>query len=223
MSVVLLKESFDGFLGRRVPDITLDAGQSLHVDGVVASDLDRFYEYLNGSRKSRSGSKFFFGRDASNVSIEGLHRLGVVFASGHRKIFPSLTIEDHIVLRLQGMGQSIPNRKQLLAESISRFPSLRGSFQTPTGNLSGGQQQMAMLVSAMVGSPSVLIIQEPFLGLFIEARRNAAVALRGLVAAGTSLILIEQQRSVELEWFTSSLRFDVDSLIMQDGRPTAEL
>ncbi|HQX49193.1 MAG TPA: ATP-binding cassette domain-containing protein [Planctomycetaceae bacterium] len=223
MTRLLLTQSFDGFLGRKIADILLKPGQLLHVQGECADGVETFLQYLSGNKQSRATTKIMDGIDVSSFAPEDLHRLGLVFVSGHRKTFPSLTIEDHLVLRLRGLGRSVPSQKEMVAECISLFPFLDRLLNVPTGNLSGGQQQMAMLASAMVGTPIVLIIDEPLLGLSAEAKRYALRGIQTLAAVGTSLIIVEQQRSIEFDWANFSLQFTVSELMLQsEGAIEAE-
>ena len=102
-------------------------------------------------------------------------RGGVLVAPESRGIFPGLTVEENLVLRLPGAAAR--------DEVYERFPVLRERRRLASGSLSGGEQQMLALAPVLVDPPSIVVADEPTLGLAPHRRRRPA-RVRGAARSG---------------------------------------
>ena len=129
----------------------------------------------------RSGSIELRGVDVSNMPAYRRARNGVLVAPESRGIFPGLSVEENLMLRLP--------KAEDRNEVYDRFPVLAERRRLPSGSLSGGEQQMLTLSPVLVNPPELLVADEPTLGLaplivtelmgvFQELRdRNVAILL----------------------------------------------
>jgi ABC-type branched-subunit amino acid transport system ATPase component len=131
-----------------------------------------------------SGSITLGGEDITTIPAYRRVGRGVLVAPESRGIFPGLTVEENLMLRLGATYR---------AEVYSRFPVLGERRRIPAGSLSGGEQQMLTLAPLLVEPPRLVVVDEPTLGL-------APIVIDGLVRLfgelrdrGTSILLVEEK------------------------------
>jgi branched-chain amino acid transport system ATP-binding protein len=173
-------------------------GVALHVHaGEFVSILGR-----NGAGKStllnavcgligkRSGRVRFCGQDITDASPKEIVNAGLVqVLEGHR-IFPSLTVEDNILLGMHGRPRQI--RRQKLDAMFTLFPEIAEKRHQHASRLSGGQQEILAVAQGMVADPKLLILDEPSGGLapvVVDRILNVAASL---CRDGVAILLVEQ-------------------------------
>jgi branched-chain amino acid transport system ATP-binding protein len=118
---------------------------------------------------------------------------GVGFVPEDRRIFPGLTVQENLQLGLlQRKGRSRAEQRRVIDEVFGRFSRLYERRKQLGTTLSGGEQQMLAMARAMVGAPSVLLIDEPTEGLAPMIVDQIFAIIRELKAAGTIVLLVEQ-------------------------------
>jgi ABC-type branched-subunit amino acid transport system ATPase component/branched-subunit amino acid ABC-type transport system permease component len=118
-------------------------------------------------------------------------RRGLILTPEARGIFPGLSVDENLSVLLRSSAER--------ARAYERFPLLAQRRRQPAGLLSGGEQQMLALASALVRPPAVFIADEPSLGLAPLAAAAVFDALRELRERGTSLLLVEEKAREALE------------------------
>jgi ABC-type branched-subunit amino acid transport system ATPase component/branched-subunit amino acid ABC-type transport system permease component len=118
-------------------------------------------------------------------------RRGLILAPEARGIFPGLSVDENLSVSLRSSAER--------DQAYQRFPLLAQRRRQPAGLLSGGEQQMLALASALVRPPAVFIADEPSLGLAPLAAETVFDALRELRERGTSLLLVEEKAREALE------------------------
>jgi len=203
MSTVLeLSKDFDGFnVLRREESVILESGQLLQVEGDYTGGVALFLDHLSGNIVSTPGTQVLDGFDVSSESPDILHRLGLRYVSGRRKLMGSLTVEEHLRLRTRLKGRKL---KAALCQLIRCVSILENLCDIPVGNLSGGQQQLAMLALGAIGNPTVLVVDEPYMGVAPDMQNSIEEMFSDVLSKGSALIIAEQ---------TSSNRIEADCLI----------
>ena len=128
------------------------------------------------------------GRPAAAV------RAGLVAVPERRQLFPGMTVEENLVLGLYTGGAwtvRSARRAPAVEEVYSRFPTLWSRRSQRAGTLSGGEQQMLALGRALVSLPTVLLLDEPFLGLAPAVAGGLVTTLTGLRDGGRALIVVD--------------------------------
>jgi branched-chain amino acid transport system ATP-binding protein len=133
------------------------------------------------------------GRSLVGHSPDVVAHHGVGFVPEDRRIFPGLTVQENLQLGLlQRKGRSRVEQRRVIDEVFGRFSHLYARRNQLGTTLSGGEQQMLAMARAIVGTPTVLLIDEPTEGLAPMIVDQIFAIIGELKAAGTILLLVEQ-------------------------------
>ena len=189
--------------------LSLKEGQVLALLGRNGAGKTTSISAIMGLVAPRNGTVSLFGETISGLPPEAISRTGVGLVPQGRRIFPSLTVKENLVIARQ--RESDDPKSWNLQRIFNLFPRLEERQQQLAGSLSGGEQQMLALGRALMGNPRVLLLDEPSEGLapLIVAEVGRTIAL--LKQEGQSIILVEQNSNLAL-----SLADDV--VILNTGR-----
>jgi branched-chain amino acid transport system ATP-binding protein len=150
-----------------------------------------------GFLKPREGEIRLFGEPIEGLSPEGISHLGIGLVPQGRRIFPSLTIEENLLVARQ--RQTATNNPWNVERIYGMFPRLRERHRQFAGTLSGGEQQMLAVGRALMGNPRVLLLDEPSEGLAPLIVAEVGRTIRRLKDEGQSIVLVEQNRKLALD------------------------
>jgi branched-chain amino acid transport system ATP-binding protein len=144
------------------------------------------------------GTIKFVGRDISSLSTEDLVGEGVSLAPEGRAIFPNLTVRENLEL-----GAYVHRDQKSMAETIEDvtklFPRLGERMKQEGGTLSGGEQQMLAIGRALMARPSLLLLDEPSLGIAPKLVQQIFEAITRIAEAGVTILLVEQNTRLALK------------------------
>ena len=141
----------------------------------------------------RAGSVLFDGVEIAGMKSHAIAQAGMQLVHEDRRIFGSLDVEENLVLA----GLTAPG-KWPLERIYGMFPRLKDRRGSRGTDLSGGEQQMLAIARALIRDPKIVLLDEPFEGLAPAIVRNLVVACRELVAAGHTIVLVEQNIAATL-------------------------
>ena len=144
---------------------------------------------IAGLKASQSGSIRIFGRETSRLEPHVIHWLGVGYVPQGRRVWPSLSVDEH--LRLVALGG--PETAWTVERVYQMFPRLYERRTSGGSQLSGGEQQMLAIARALLGNPRLLIMDEPTEGLAPIIVEQVEAMLTQLVEEGEMAILIVEQ------------------------------
>jgi branched-chain amino acid transport system ATP-binding protein len=147
-----------------------------------------------GLTPPRRGTIIFKDTDITRMPAHQIARLGIGLVPQGRRVFRSLSVQEH--LRVTARGQGGWSFERIL----ELFPNLRERLRSLAGKLSGGEQQMLAAGRALVGNPALLVMDEPTEGLAPLMVRELGRVIGSLKQAGTSILLIEQQLAFALRY-----------------------
>jgi branched-chain amino acid transport system ATP-binding protein len=174
--------------------ITLDvaAGGSLAVLGRNGVGKSTLLLTIMGFTRVSRGAVVWRGRDITRVAPHWRARTGLGWVAQEREIFPSLSVEENLVVG------SRPGRWDLEAV-YGLFPRLNERRASRGNHLSGGEQQMLAIARALMTNPTLLLLDEPLEGLAPIIVEELAAAIRRMTAdEGTAFVLVEQHTEVAL-------------------------
>lgn len=145
---------------------------------------------IGGLLRCRSGSVWWGGKDISNWTPNRRAQAGIVHIPEGRAIFGSMTVESNLALGAEALGRRYSMGE---LESIYQiFPILFERRRQAAGTLSGGEQRMLAVGRGLMASPTILLLDEPTLGLSPRACAEVFAALTKLVESGIRILLVEQ-------------------------------
>ena len=150
-----------------------------------------------GFLRPREGQIRLFGHPIAGQTPERIALLGIGLVPQGRRIFPSLTVRENlIVARQRGTDRVRPWNVERV---FDLFPRLRERHAQFAGTLSGGEQQMLVIGRALMGNPRVLLLDEPSEGLAPLIVAEVGRAMKRLKEEGQSIVLVEQNRQLALD------------------------
>lgn len=176
--------------------ITVRQGGIVTVLGSNGVGKTTLMRAISGVYRVASGSIRFEGEEIANLPAHRIVAAGLAQAPEGRQIFSTMTVEENLRL---GAGRRAPaqyasDRDRILA----MFPVLAERTRQKAGSMSGGEQQMLCVARALMSRPKLLLMDEPSLGLGPKVVRQIFDLARDIRAAGTSVLLVEQNARAAL-------------------------
>ena len=165
-------------------------GETVALVGANGAGKTTFLRTLSGVQPMSAGSVEFDGVDISTLRSDKRMRRGICQSPEGRQVFGPLSIEDN--LRLGAYTQPKHQVEGDMEKIFSMFPILKEKRALPAGTLSGGQQQMLAIGRALMGRPSLLLLDEPSMGLAPLLVAEVFNVVKTLKSQGMTIILAEQ-------------------------------
>jgi branched-chain amino acid transport system ATP-binding protein len=150
-----------------------------------------------GFLKPRDGEIRLYGESIEGLSPERISHLGIGLVPQGRRIFPSLTVRENLVVAQQREGTT--PKPWNMERIYAMFPRLRERHSQFAGTLSGGELQMLAIGRALMGNPRVLLLDEPSEGLAPLIVAEVGRTIRLLKEEGQSIVLVEQNLQLALD------------------------
>jgi branched-chain amino acid transport system ATP-binding protein len=136
------------------------------------------------------GEIVFRGTPVAGRKPNEIAHLGLGFVPEERAIFPSLTVEQNLLL---GIKRGMSSPRWSVEETWKLFPQLKDRANAPGGALSGGEQQMLTICRTLMGNPDLIMIDEPTEGLAPQMVERIGELLQEIARRGISILLVEQR------------------------------
>jgi branched-chain amino acid transport system ATP-binding protein len=166
-----------------------------------------------GALLPRAGSIHFRGQDITRLPSHERTRLGISLVPEGRRVFPFLTVRENLELGAFKYRKEIGKVRDLMDKVFDMFPRLRERMTQNAGTLSGGEQQMLALGRAMMSEPHLICLDEPSLGLAPMVVQDIFRTIKAINAAGTSVLLVEQNARYALETASRGYVLQTGSII----------
>jgi len=190
-------------------DLTVPAGQAVGIIGANGAGKTSTLKALMGLVARRVTLMRLGDTDIGKVKARDMVRHGVGYVPEGRHVFPGLPVEKN--LYLGAYAKPWNHRIRTAADEVYElFPALGEMRHRLAGALSGGQQQMLAIGRALMSQPSVLLLDEPSMGLSPKLVDEIVQVLQRLSSQGLTILLVEQNAKLTFE-VTSSC------LVMENG------
>ena len=178
--------------------IDVEEGALVALIGANGAGKTTLLNTVSGAVPATSGSITFRDHDILNDEPHRITRRGIAHVPEGRKIFSELTVEENLEV-----GAYTHNDKRRIGELIDRnyelFPRLAERRRQEGGSLSGGEQQMLAIARGLMSDPSLLLLDEPSLGLAPLLVENVFEFIAEINKLGVSVLLVEQNANVALK------------------------
>ncbi|HYW83718.1 MAG TPA: ABC transporter ATP-binding protein [Spirochaetia bacterium] len=175
----------------------VNEGEIVTLIGANGAGKSTTLRTLSGLLRSRTGSIVFKGQDLATLPAEKIVELGISHVPEGRKIFAPLSVKENLM-----MGAFTRNDQAEIQESLARvyqsFPRLKERAGQYGGTLSGGEQQMLATGRGLMSKPTLILLDEPSMGLSPILVEEIFRIIVEINKQGTSILLVEQNAQMAL-------------------------
>ena len=169
----------------------VEEGEIVSIVGANGAGKSTLLSAISGLLKIRSGEIHFKGERVDHTEPQERVKLGIVQIPEGRRLFPHMTVLDHLLV-----GSFTPRakaeREKSLGYIFNLFPILRERQNQLGRTLSGGQQQMLAIARGLMANPQILMLDEPSMGLAPILVEEVFKTIARIHGEGKSVLLIEQ-------------------------------
>ena len=179
-------------------DLTVEEGQIVAILGANGAGKTSTLKVISGLLKPSAGEIFFEGKKISGKPAHKVAKAGIMQSPEGRHVLIGLTVEEN----LRVGGYNIKSKEELernFQRVYTLFPRLKERAKQQSSTLSGGEQQMLAIGRALMGSPKLLILDEPSLGLAPLLIKDIFNTLVKIKEEGTTILIVEQNALTTLK------------------------
>jgi branched-chain amino acid transport system ATP-binding protein len=196
--------------------LAVSEGKIVTVLGANGAGKTTALKTISGIIDPRKGQVKFRGAEIQGSAPDQIVRAGIVHVPEGREVFPLLSVEDNL-----RMGAYTRNDADGVAQDteavFSYFPILRERAKQEAGQLSGGQQQMLAIARALLARPSVMLMDEPSIGLSPKLTKEIFdIVVRINRERGVTILLVEQNAHMALKIADFGYVLEVGRIVMED-------
>ncbi|HSA81919.1 MAG TPA: ABC transporter ATP-binding protein [Geminicoccaceae bacterium] len=179
--------------------LRIEPDRSYCIIGPNGAGKSTLLRVICGLLPARRGKVIFKGEPLAGLRTDEILRRGICFVPQDKSLFPDMTVRENV--RMGGYILEDRHEVERRVEAVfEMFPILRERAARPAKVLSGGEQQMLLLGRALVLQPEIIMLDEPSLGLAPKVARQIFDNMDRLRRAGMTIILVEQNARMGLEF-----------------------
>jgi branched-chain amino acid transport system ATP-binding protein len=206
LAIAGLTVAYGDMVAVRNVSFSIEAGELFVLLGANGAGKTSILRCISGLVPARSGSVAFDSRLLDGLSPHQVAWAGISHVPEGRRIFPNLTVDENLAVSFIRRGD---DRNTMLDAVYALFPRLGERRRQLGGTLSGGEQQMLAIGRALMNSPTLLMLDEPSLGLSPLLADLVFERLSAINAQGTTILLVEQN--------ATCLELATHGVILQNG------
>ncbi len=191
----------------------LDEGEIVTLIGANGAGKSTTLNTISGLLRARSGNIKFKEKDISLTPAEDIVRMGISQSPEGRKIFATLTVMEN--LEMGGYLKTKVEIDEGLIRVFRSFPRLKERQNQLGGTLSGGEQQMLAMGRALMSQPTVLLLDEPSMGLSPILVEEIFNIIQEINSQGTSILLVEQNAQMALSVAHRGYVIETGSIVLE--------
>ena len=200
----------------------VEEGEIVTLIGANGAGKSTTLRTISGLLQPRTGSIKFRNKEITTTPAEQIVRLGISQVPEGRKIFAPLTVRENLM-----MGAYTRNDKNEIEQSMQRvfssFPRLKERIDQLGGTLSGGEQQMLATGRGLMSKPSLLLLDEPSMGLSPILVEEIFRIIQEINNQGTTILLVEQNALMALSISHRAYVLETGRIVLSgDAREVAE-
>lgn len=192
----------------------VEKGEIITLIGANGAGKTSVMHAISGIIKKSSGKVMLRGKDISSLAPNKIVAAGMVQIPEGRRIFLQMTVQENLE-----MGAYLQKDKKVLASELEqvyvRFPILKDRRTQIAGTLSGGEQQMLAIGRALLSDPSILLLDEPSMGLAPRLVEQVFEIIQSLNESGTTILLVEQNATMALSIANRAYVLETGKIILE--------
>ncbi len=191
----------------------MEKGEIVTLIGANGAGKSTILRTLSGLLRPRVGSISFYGQEITTVTADKIVKMGMSHVPEGRRIFAPLTVKENIMMG--AYTRSDPAEIQATLErGYKSFPRLKEREGQYGGTLSGGEQQMLAMARALMSKPSLLLLDEPSMGLSPILVEEIFKIIVEINKQGTSILLVEQNAQMALSIANRAYVLETGSIVL---------
>jgi len=199
--------------------LTVDEGEIVTLIGSNGAGKSTTLRSISGLSPPRSGSIRFAGRDITHTPPQDIVALGISQSPEGRRCFARMTVRENLE-----MGAYLRRDAAGTGESMERvfalFPRLQERERQKAGTMSGGEQQMLAIGRALMAQPTLMLLDEPSMGIAPILVERIYETVREINRQGTTILLVEQNANYALEVSTRGYVLESGHVALADSATT---
>ena len=199
-------------------DIQIEAGELVAIIGPNGAGKTTLLRVISGLVRPSTGTVRFEGRDLSSMEPDLVVSSGLVHVPEGRMVLGRMTVRENLLLGAH-VRPAGPEVSRDLEYVLTLFPRLEERLEQMAGTLSGGEQQMLAIGRGLMGSPRLLMLDEPSLGIAPIMVEKIFAAIQDIRARGVTVLLVEQNAAKALDLAIRGYALDLGH-ITSAGRST---
>jgi len=178
--------------------LSVDRGEIVTLLGANGAGKSTTLRAISGLIKSTSGTISYMGEDITKKPAHDIVKMGLIHVPEGRKIFKGMTIKENLELGSFTLDDDA-ERKRRMEHVFEIFPVLEERKNRDAAFLSGGEQQMLAMGRSLMTNPTLLLLDEPSMGLAPFMVQEIMKIIRRLNKEGVTILLVEQNAKVALK------------------------
>jgi branched-chain amino acid transport system ATP-binding protein len=178
--------------------LTIGEGQIVALLGRNGMGKSTALKSIMGLVKPRSGQVRYRGANMTGSPPYRMARVGIGYVPEERRIFPNLSVQDNLLMGVKRGRPATGKTTWSLGRIYEHFPFMKQRAGQKGRLLSGGEQQMLAIARTLMGSPEVLLVDEPTEGLAPLMVKEVRDVLAEINKAGVSIVLVEHNLKVAM-------------------------
>jgi branched-chain amino acid transport system ATP-binding protein len=198
--------------------LTVEPGKVHCIIGPNGAGKSTLLKSICGMLKIRKGDVILKGKRLNGMRPDQILREGICFVPQERALFPKMTVREN--LRMGGF--ILNDQKELhrrVDEILERFPMLKEKADQHAGTMSGGQQQTLAMARTLIIKPSIVMLDEPSLGLAPKVIQEMFDIMKMMSADGITVLLVEQNALMGLKNSDWGVVLDLGRTLFQGPAP----
>lgn len=192
----------------------IEEGEIVSLIGANGAGKSTTLRTLSGLIRPRSGNIFFKGEEITTTPAEQIVFRGISHVPEGRKIFAPLTVRENLEMGAYTRSDPAEIQKSMDRVFVS-FPRLKERLNQLGGTLSGGEQQMLATARGMMSKPSLILLDEPSMGLSPILVEEIFKIIKEINSQGTSILLVEQNALMALSISTRAYVLETGRIVLE--------
>jgi branched-chain amino acid transport system ATP-binding protein len=186
-----LKVSYGGAEIVKGISLNLEQGEIVTLIGSNGAGKTTTLRTISGLKSVQGGEIWFDGKRIHGLAPKAIVQIGIIQVPQGRSLFPYMSVSENLRLGAY-LRKDRDKINRDLDSLLQHFPRLKERSRQQAGTLSGGEQQMLAIACALMGSPRLLLLDEPSTGLSPIMVKEIGKIIRDINKSGTSILLVEQ-------------------------------